>query len=309
VTRQGVVTQINGIIGQAICSLNSTNNLEFNPDASVIVRSIGTANALLGFSTTQDQNNDSPDKGAYTIVQVGPSGNPNQLVVSIAFPTGATDTPNQQFKVFRSGLQRISSTAYNIAANLQMTVTGYRSDGYYLTTDDPNLTFSPVEKPKLHISRSILEVGVDDDPNNATQLAGQNIQINYDQSALAGNVDSFIRSDTERVINESPLGRHLIPYFVRFSMTYTGGSTTDILIPDVQTYIQNLFPTDSLEVSSLEQLASNRGATSVDNPIDLVAVIHNFDRSITVERSQDSLNTGTLAAFIPDVLLITQRTT
>lgn len=329
VSRQGVVDQINKTTGQVIAALNGANQLQFNPDASVIIRATGTANSLFGFSTLLDSSNDSPDKGKYTITQVGPAGNPNRVVVSIAFPTGASATPAQQFKVFRSGLQRIVSTAmatqvgtaglyyfdvellsqgtgdqYNISANTQLTVAGFRSDGYYLTTDDPDLTFSPVERPKLHISRSILEVGVTDDPSNATLLAGQNIQINYDRSTLTNNVDTFARSDTERVINESPLGRHLIPYFVRFSMTYSGGSKEDVLIPDIQTFITGLQPDAFLESSDLDHLATLRGARSIDNPIDLIAVIHNFDRTVTVERSQNRLNTGRLAAFVPDVLLV-----
>lgn len=332
VTRSGVVDQINKAIGQVICALDGANKLRFNPDASVVVRFTGTANTTLGFSTVVDQNNDSPDKGSYEVLVVAPGGNPNRVTTLPAFPTGATAVPEQQFKVFRKGLQRIVSTdmaknkgtaglyffdvelisegtgdVYNVAAGLRMTVQGFRSDGYYLTTDDSDLTFSLVEKPKLHISRSILEVGVSDDPANATQLAGQNIQLNYERSSLTGNVDSFSRSETERVVNESPLGRHLLPYFVRFDMTYAGGSKEDVVIPDVTSYIQDLFPTDSLEVSDLEKLASNRGATSIDNPIDLIAVIHNFDRSIVVERSQNKLNTGRLAAFIPDVLNITRR--
>jgi hypothetical protein len=196
---------------------------------------------------------------------------------------------------------------YNIQADLQLTVQGFRSDGYFITTDDPNLTFSPVERAKLHLSRSIFSVGVSDDPDNATQLAGQNIQIAYERSTLVNNVDNFARSETERVINASPLARHLIPYFVRFSLTYFGGSKEDVVIPDITSYITDLFPTETLDVSALEKLCSNRGARSVDNPIDLIAVIHNFDRTITVERSQDRLNTGRLAAFIPDVLNITRR--
>jgi hypothetical protein len=332
VTRKGVVDQINKAIGQVICGLDATNHLRFNPDASVIIRPTGTANAALGFSTTVDQNNDSPDKGTYTISVVAPAGNPNRLTVSDLFPTGISLTQEQQFKVFRAGLQRIVSTEmaknlgtaglyyfdvelvsqgtgdiYNVAAGLRMTVTGFRSDGYSLTTDDANLTFSPVERPKLHVSRSILEVGVSDDPANATQLAGQNLQVNYERSSLAGNVDSFSRSETERVINESPLGRHLVPYFVRFDLTYAGGSKEDVVTPDLTTYIQELYPNDALDVSDLEKLVSNRGATAIDNPIDLIAVIHNVDRTVTVERSQNKLNTGRLAAFIPDVLTVTRR--
>jgi hypothetical protein len=185
-----------------------------------------------------------------------------------------------------------------------MTVTGYKSDGYYLTTDNPNLTFSPVELPKLHMSLAVLPVGASDDPSNAIQLAGQNIQINYDQSTLTASVNGFITAETERVVNESSLGRHLIPYYVRFDMTYFGGSNTNVVVPDVTSYITGLAPTDFLEVSALNGIATARGATAVQNPITLVAIIHNVDRTISVEQSEDKLNVGVLAAFIPDVLNI-----
>jgi hypothetical protein len=322
--------------------------LEFQADVEIIVRgssASNSANALLGFSLVAgvDQSNNSPIKGTYQIDTVGPAGDVHQVVINpdapapylTSFASTADDGQAiQQFQVLRAGVQRIVSTtmstqvetanlyyfdvelisqgtgdSYNIGADLQMTVKGFQSDGYYLTTDDPNLTFSPVEKPKLHISTSILEVGTSDDPSNATLLPGQNLQVNYDRSNTVANVDNYIRSDTERVINESPLARHLIPYFVRFSLTYAGGSAESLLTSDIQTYINGLEPAQTLDASELNQLAYNRGAISIQNPITLLAVIHNFDRTITVERSQDSLNTGSLAAFIPDVLLVTRTLT
>jgi hypothetical protein len=340
VTRAGVVAQINKLAGSVICDLDGANHLRFNPDASIVIRgssAASSANALLGFSTVNgvDQNNDNvPNKGRYVVLTVNPFGNnPNQIQVQPPFPSGiGVVVPDEQFKVFRAGVQRLCSTAmssqvvapslyyfdvelvsegtgdqYNLAAGAALVGSGFRSDGYYLTTDNTNLTFSPVELPKLHLSRTILEVGVSDDPSNATQLLGQNIQLNYDRSTLTNNVDNYARSETERVVNESPLGRHLIPYFVRFAMTYSGGSAENVLVPDIEDFIQKLYPTDSLNVSDLERLAANRGARSVDNPIDLVAVVHNFDRTVTVERSQDYLNTGVLAAFVPDALTVTRK--
>jgi hypothetical protein len=77
--------------------------------------------------------------------------------------------------------------------------------------------------------------------------------------------------------------------------------------PDIEKLIKGLFPKDSLEVSDLEKILSTRGARSITNPVNLLAVIYNFDRTITLERSQDKLNTGRLAAFIPDVLSITRK--
>ena len=49
---------------------------------------------------------------------------------------------------------------FNIDADQQLAVDVFRSDGYFLTTDDPNLSFSLTERPNLVISKSILEDGV-----------------------------------------------------------------------------------------------------------------------------------------------------
>jgi len=330
VTRAGVANQINRTVGQSVCSIVTIGNLQylqFSFDGSVVVRKSGTANALLGFSTLVDVNNDSLNKGTYTITVVAPS----QLTVGNGSSFAGTMS-SQGFKVFRPGGQRISSTQmasqvaeaglyyfdlelvsegtgdlWNIDAGLQMEAEGYDSDGYFLTTDDPNLSFSPIEKARIHFSRSFLNVGVSDDPENATQLSGQNVQINYERSTTTGNVNNFLTAETERVVNSSPLGRHLVPYFVRFDLTYIGGSKENEVIPDVEDLIKNTFPNEPLEVSDIERIVSDRGATSIQNPIELIAAVHKFDRSIELVRSENSLSTGRLSAFIPDVLNITRK--
>jgi hypothetical protein len=333
VTRGGVADQINQVVGRKICRIVQVGGsyyLEFEFDGSVVVRRTGTANTFLGFSVVVDQNNDSPHKGTYSISTVAP----HALTVTSLFPNnpiGGT-VGREQYKVFRPGLQRFGATQmaaqkgdaglyyvdaelvsegtgdlWNITAGMALTVEGYESDGYWLTTDDANLTFSAVEPVRLHLSRSILEVGVSDDFENATQLSGQNIQISYERSALTFGVSNFVTAETERVVCESPLVRHLIPYFVRFDMAYSGGSKTDVVVPEVERYIRALLPDDFLEVSDIEGLLSAKGATSITNPVTLVAVVHNFDRTVTVERSQDRLNTGRLAAFIPDGVNITRK--
>jgi hypothetical protein len=325
VTRAGVADQINKIVGQTICRINGTNNLEFEADLSIIVRGSGSANALLGFPGT-DTNNRSSKAGEYNILTV-----PNATTLTVS-PAFGVVLARQQFKVFRRGVQRIVSTQmaknvaetglhyfdvelvsigtgdeYNIEAGLQMVAAGYRADGYYLQTDDPNLTFSPTEMLRMRVSPTILEVGTTDNPDNATPISGQNLQVNYEKSIVTGNVQNFAMSETERVICSSPLARHLIPHFVRFDLLYTGGSQESETRPDIERFIKGLFPNDFLEVSDLERLLSLRGAKSISNPITLLAVVHNFDRSIVIERSQDKLNTGRLAAFIPDVLTIQRK--
>ncbi len=325
VTRSGVADQINKVVGQTICSINNANQLEFEADISIVTRGTGSANTILGLSSI-DRNNRSLNAKEYEILSV-PSA--TQLIVTPNFVSTAT---RQQYKVFRRGVQRISSTQmsknvaetglyyfdlelvsrgtgdeYNIDAGLLMTAEGYRSDGYYLVSDDTNLTFSPAEKLRMVVSPTILEVGTTDNPDNATALSGQNLQVNYERSSITGNVQNFMMSETERVICQSPLARHLVPHFIRFDLIYSGGSQESEVRPDIERFLKGLNPNEFLEVSDLERILSMRGARSITNPVTLLAVVHNFDRSLTMERSQDKINTGRLAAFIPDVLNIARK--
>ena len=290
------------------------------------------ATAKYDFAQT-DQNNASPHAGNYEIVDVGAT----TLWVDDVFPdSGDFSDPvtDQTYKIERPTFQRISTTAmadqeaeaslyyfdvelvsvgtgdqYNIDADQQLTADGYRSDGWYLTTEDENLSFSTVERPQLVISKSILEEGVDDDPVNAVTVSGQNLQLTYERSDTVEGVNNFISSEIERVICQSPLARHLIPHFVRFDLNYTDGSSEEIVVEDLEKYIRDLFPADALESSDIQKIVSDRGATSIRNPLDLIAIVHYPDRSIYAARSQDALTTGRLAAFIPDVLNVTKVVT
>lgn len=343
VSRQGVADQINAAAGIDIASITSSNTLEFEADALITIRGSGTANTLIlnGLEDTSDtfvavdQRNIAPHAGDYIISTVDSQA---QVTLTAALSSGASpfSTPftRQQFKVFRSGVQRVSTgqmkenTAeaglyfmdvelvsegtgdlWNISAAQQLVPSGYKSDGYYLTTEDESLSFSSIERPRLVISKTILEEGVDDDPSNATQLAGQNILINYDRSTLVEDAQNFVSSETERVVNSSPLARHLIPHFVRLDFTYVGGAKEEIVVPAMEDYMVKLAPMEALESSDLQKIAYDNGATSVDNPIDLIAIVHNADRTIMAARSQNRLTTGRLAAFIPDLLNVNRNIT
>lgn len=331
VSRAGVASQINNAVGRVIAKINGSNRLEFETDVALVIRATGagtSANSILGLSTTVDMTNRSSHQGTYVI---GAVLSPTSLLVSPAFP-GLAAVSRQAYQIRRPGTQRICSTQmnantaeaglyyfdvelvsegtgdlFNIDSDQQLLAEGYRSDGYFLTTADSNLTFSGVERPKLHLSRTILEVGVSDSPQNATQITGQNIEITYERSTLVSDVQNFSLSETERVVCANPLARHLIPHFVRFDFEYIGGSRADVVVSDMESYIRGLFPQDLLESGDLVNIAYKRGATGVTSPIDLIAVVHNYDRSVQAQRSQNALNTGRLAAFVPDVLNVNRR--
>ena len=283
-----------------------------------------------------DQPNASPHAGTYDVDAVTSTSGLNITGIS-GFPTStpfSDPVTEQTYTIERQGVQRINTTAmsenvaeaslfyfdvelisegsgdtWNIDADLQMSVTGFRSDGYYLTTDNEDLSFSDIEQPRLLLSRSIQEDGVDDDPANATLLSNQNILITYERADLVTGVQNYVSSDVERVVCSSPLSRHLTPHFVRYDLRYSGGSKESVVVPELEQQIRDLFPFDGLESSDIQKIVLDRGATSITNPLDLIAIVHYPDRTIFAARSQNSLTTGRLAAFIPDILDVQRGTT
>jgi hypothetical protein len=289
--------------------------------------------APTGSFVTDDQSNASPHAGTYDVDNIASTSVDvvGTLPSSAPFSDPVTE---QTYRIERQGVQRINTTAmaentaeaslyffdvelvsegsgdtWNIDADLQMSVTGFRSDGYYLTTDNSDLAFSDTEHPRLVLSRSIQEEGVDDDPANATILSNQNILITYERADLVSSVQNYISSDVERVVCSSPLGRYLIPHFVRYDLRYVGGSVESVVVPELEQQIRDLFPFDALESSDIQKIVLDRGATSITNPIDIIAIVHFPDRTIFAARSQNALTTGRLAAFIPDILDVQRGTT
>jgi hypothetical protein len=343
VTRSGVANQINAWVGLQICDVVETPSgsgnyyLVFNYTKRVVVRSTSSANALLGFSVVNDSDNDAENKGTYLIFSV--SGTDTLLIDTTAAPDfpssflaiGETDV---QFQIVRPQAQRVSSSTmndnttfsglyyfdvelvslgmgdlFNLVKGQVLVVRDYRSDGYYLSTDNPTTSFSPVESINLHVSRSIVEVGADDSPVNATQISGQQLSVSYEYSASVQSNQNLQTAESSRVICQSPLARNLVPHFVRFDLTYRGGSKETVIQPLINSYINGVDPGDAVESSDLQQIVLSKGANSISNPIDLVAVVHDLDRTVYLHRSQDKLTTGRLAAFVPDVIKLTRATT
>lgn len=349
VSRRGVIEQINRAAGETIAVLTADNRIRFTTHKGLVVRGAGqstSSSILLGsvsdtgasltFTGPDDVNNTSPHAGTYAISAVSQTA----LVVSTTgfgptAPFISGTVLEQAFSVYRVGVQRISTTGmaenvdasglhyfdvelisegagdlYNIGAQEQLTVSGYRSDGYYLSTDDENLTFSEAERPKLVLSRTILEEGVEDDPSNATQLSGENLEITYERSQLVSDVQGFMSSETERVICANPLSRQLIPYFVRFGASYIGGSKEATVLERLRRHITDLAPVATLDASDIQKIITDEGANYVQNPISMLAVVHRLDRSIWVERSQDRLALNSrLSAFIPEYLNVVRKVT
>lgn len=324
VSRSGMVAQINNAVGKVIAYINA-NKLWLDTEVALTVRQTGTSNTLLGFPTIADKLNQATNYGRWTIDTVGTTS----LSVTDSFVVGETLL---QYRIVRPGVQRVGTTQmstqvgptglyyadielvsegtgdeYNAAADTPMAVSRYKSDGFYLTTSDTNTSFSAAENVHIHFSRTIIEAGVDDDKESATNLLGQAVQINYEYSAMVSSAQDYLQSDLERVVCASPLARHLVPHFVRVDLQYSGGAKETEILPEIETVIHATFPDQSVEVSDLIGILTGRGSDSVSNPITLFAVVYNRDRTVTLQRSQDKISLDRMGAFYPDKINLIRR--
>lgn len=336
VTRAGVAQQINQAFGMELCAIVQDGTdyyLEFNPTIALTIRA-GTglstsANTLLGIATGPvDVTNDSPYQGMYEILAL--SANSVQVYIpggNGLFSSHAGTLTRQQFRVHRQDMQRIIAThmatqlsstdeglyyfdvelvsegtgdIYNIPENLSMTMRGHQSDGYWLSNEEPALAYSPQEVIHMHLSRSILEVGADDDPDQRVLLADQSLQIEYETSQTISQLDSYLRADSQRAINANPLAKQLPPHYIRLAIRYQGNPSPAALQRATEAYIAKLETFDRLEASDIIALLSRKGVTSVTTPFTLIALTMDDRRQWRLQRSEDGINLGRLAAFVPD---------
>ena len=345
-----LVSEINNQLGATVAyveddTTTSEKHLRLEADFDFILRSTGTATSLL-MGATPAGNNDANAKGKYVISDAGyvSGATSNHMRLALSAPLGVDPSAwtgftsgqlgqAQHFKIYRPGVQRISSTEmqnnvegslyyadvelvsygagdeFNIEADLQLEASGYKSDGYRLYNDNNNLTFSIYEEPKMVSSRRILTPGSTDAPQNMTLISQQNLQVTYERSDLVDQVQSFASSELDRVLTANILVRHLIPHFVQFDLTYQGGSSTSVVEEDLDDLINGLLPDEVLEASAVSDIPRRRGAQRVTLPIVLLGIVHGIDRKIQIDRSEDAISRGRLATFIKDVLNITRQTT
>lgn len=324
VSRQGVADQINQALGVTAATISASLRLEVYPEFLLVIRSSGTANASLGFSAVTDQSNRSACQGRY-VVRV-PTNTGAEITTS--FP--ATET-RFQYRVLRPGAQRIGTTSmsaqlgegglyyvdfevvsegtgdtYNLPQGSSLLPRGYDSEGYTLSTRNPELSFSTQEDLQLTLSRTVHSLGTNDDPEEATELTGMGLSITAESLSVVAQAQDILGSDLTRDICANPLARALYPHYVHMDVRYVGGPTPESLLSSLETRIRAWPADEPFRVSWLNDFLLSVGATSVENPISLCVVVYRPDRSIRLERSQNEVNVEGLAAFYPGVLRLTR---
>lgn len=274
--------------------------------------------------------NDAPDKGLYLVAALTsyPPGRV-QLTETDGSAWAATYTIHSTrapyIRFSRRGMQRISSTAmlsqsdalgfyyfdvecvsegfgtpWNISADQQATAEGYYSEGWEISVEDENLSYSMAEHPWLHISPRILVAGNEDDESSKIELVGGNVQVVYERDPLVQDVQTYVSDVQTRVVVQSPLARSLFPKFVRTAITYRGGDQERDVRSAIAAHIEAVLPEQMLEASDITKIITDTGSSYVQLPITLVGIGHNADRSLSVERDQDAISSGRLSALLPD---------
>jgi len=336
VGRQAVLDQINRVLGEGTATLTDADELRIEVTTELKLLAPGTdelvpgtvyANSFLGVALSSDEDNWSPNHGNQWRIDYAGA---NTLYLHATDAPEVITATEQQFRIYRSSMVRVGTTEmsecksgnfyyvdvdlvssglgdrYAIPSGTTLSVSNARCDGYWLSTENSDLTFSSYEKPHMHISATINEVGTQDDHSVSTKLVGQNIQVSYDRSELVDSVQTFVSDETERVLNESILVKHLTPHYVDLDITYYGGPAADDLSGYVTAHIEGLYPSEQLVGDSLQQVIASRGATKVSSPIELRAVVHLSDRNVELHRSDSALSVTRLACFIPESVRLTR---
>jgi hypothetical protein len=328
--RDDVVKYINAQVGSALASIVG-DRLVLKSSRRLALSAGSTALYTLGLNTLTT---DHPSQGTYVVRTV--DTHTINITNNAAFGTvGTTDT---HYRV-RRYLQRVSSTemnaqqdssglyyadveaismfpgeAYNIAADVELDISGYKSDGYRLTTVNPALSFSRAEELRAEVSRTILLVGGTDDPADYVQLNLQNVQVSYDRSQLADDVQSFVSSRYRRVLCEDILVRHLFPHYVSLNWRYAGGATEVEMLRVIQDLLAKVRGGETLEVGSLVGLLRGKQASSVyavdpnapngRTAPQLLVVRHDEDRKVRASLVRDIVDTVRMATYFPDQLTL-----
>ncbi len=174
----------------------------------------------------------------------------------------------------------------------------YKIDGYTLEVVDENFSYSTKEELNIVLPNSVLPVGSSSELDNYFSLAGQNLQITYNNAPLIEDLQAFFDSPLDRVTAANMLVRHFLPAYVIFDAVYSGGSTEANVAIELIKYINNIDPdTAEIRTDLLQDVIKRKGAGTADLPLTVIALFHGIDRRIRGMRSTKSIGIGDTPFF------------
>ncbi len=219
------------------------------------------------------------------------------------------------YRVLRPGILRMSSTTMatqregalyyfdvpvvgygpseemNVGASAGFLLDGaYKIEGYTLDVEDTNFSFSSDEQVSIVLPNAILPIGETPEASNQFNLAGQNIQVIYNNAPLVDDIQRFLESPLDRVAAANMLVRHFLPAYVFLDANYSGGSDVATVAKEIISHINNIDPDNNeLRTDLIQDIIKRKGATKVDLPLTIIALVHGLDRRIRGMRSTKAI--------------------
>ena len=182
----------------------------------------------------------------------------------------------------------------NIPENTQYTpiVNTLFSRGYYLQTKDRATVFSTREHCSLVIDSSYIPKTLSGSVANTQSAEAQTISVSYDASPEASVLQTFLDSDENRNLCADPLVKHFLPSYVLLEVL--GGQVNEDAQEMVIDYINDLSPTDSIRLSTIEGVLHQADIDRYDHPIFIQCLTHDLSRNIILTRVNNYVDDSTI---------------
>ena len=227
------------------------------------------------------------------------------------------------YRFIRDGVHRVSSTAManrreGALYYVDLPVLGYgprsemnvtqaegfmlsgvsKIEGYTLRVTDENFAYSVQEGLYIILPGSVLPVGSTPELGNEFNLAGQTVQVTYNNAPLVADLQRFYDSPLDRVTAASMLARHFLPAYVFLDVSYIGGAAESDVATEIINYINNIDPdVAELRADFIQDIIKRKSATKVNLPFTLIALVHGTDRRIRGMRSQTLIGAADVPFF------------
>lgn len=285
---------------------------------TALALAVGDTNAYGGFTAVVSSIDYEPSSGVWSMVvaesggvgdipdaAVDPLFSPELFIAvtrrsyQVTYPADMVKDSNGLYYATVTTSSRAPLTTERIPENTLLVPEGHVTFGYELTVDNTNYSFSAAEQLDISVTPLILPpeaVSLE----SAIPVVTANIEVAYDRSQLVEDVQSYILSDTGRVVNNNPLARHYLPAYLYLNLEVASRRSKDAIRDDVISYVGGLYPNKELEVFDIDTVLSRGGATSVKHPIEILYLVHGIDRRITPVRSNTAVTLGKVTHIMED---------
>jgi len=181
----------------------------------------------------------------------------------------------------------------------------FESQGYRHRAVDRTLTYSTKEEGTLELPASVLPTGTANSPANEVSVAGASVGITYERAPILSEFQLFLDSGEDRVTVANMLARHVLPAYVSYDASYSGGSSTDVVAADIVAYIKSVPVESPVDVSRLEEQIIRRGGNP-DTPTEAVVLIHDWSRRVWLEKGQNEVGGSSVTVPYDGTIRVTQ---